>query len=65
MKLRRYVLGGYVIWWAVLVALYYGLPGLRAETWGLIGLSGAGGIVAGVAINRPPASCRGSCSPPR
>ena len=28
-------------------------PGLRAETWGLIGLSGVGGIVAGVAINRP------------
>ena len=53
MKLRRFVLGGYVIWWAVLVALYYGLPGLRAETWGLIGLSGAGGIMAGVVINRP------------
>ena len=53
MKLRRYVLGGYVIWWAVLVALYYGQPGLRAETWGLIGLSGVSGIVAGVAINRP------------
>jgi diguanylate cyclase (GGDEF)-like protein/PAS domain S-box-containing protein len=52
-KLRRYVLGGYVIWWAVLVALYYALPGLRAETWGLIGLSGVSGIVAGVAINRP------------
>ncbi|MGH3202582.1 MAG: putative bifunctional diguanylate cyclase/phosphodiesterase [Streptosporangiaceae bacterium] len=53
MKLRRYVLGGYVIWWAVLVALYYDQPGLRAETWGLIGLSGVSGIVAGVAINRP------------
>jgi diguanylate cyclase (GGDEF)-like protein/PAS domain S-box-containing protein len=52
-KLRRYVLGGYVIWWAVLVALYYGRPGLRAGTWGLIGLSGVSGIVAGVAINRP------------
>jgi diguanylate cyclase (GGDEF)-like protein/PAS domain S-box-containing protein len=52
-KLRRYVLGGYVMWWAVLVLLYYGLPGLRAETWGLIGLSGVSGIVAGVAINRP------------
>jgi diguanylate cyclase (GGDEF)-like protein/PAS domain S-box-containing protein len=52
-KLRRYVLGGYAIWWAVLVALYYGQPGLRAETWGLIGLSGVSGIVAGVAINRP------------
>ena len=53
MKLRRYVLGGYAIWWAVLVALYYGQPGLRAETWGLIGLSGVSAIVAGVAINRP------------
>ena len=53
MKSRRYVLGGYATWWAVLVALYYGLPGLRAETWGLIGLSGVIGIVAGVVINRP------------
>ncbi len=52
-KLGRYALGGYVIWWAVLVALYYGQPGLRAGTWGLIGLSGVSGIVAGVAINRP------------
>ena len=53
MELRRYALGGYVIWWAVLVALYYAQPGLRAETWGLIGLSGVCGIVAGVTINRP------------
>ena len=53
MKSRRYVLGGYVTWLAVLVALYYALPGLRTETWGLIGLSGVGGIVAGVVINRP------------
>ena len=53
MKLQRYMLGGYVIWWAVLVALYYAQPGLRAGTWGLIGLSGVGGIVAGVAVNRP------------
>ena len=53
MKLQRYVFAGYVIWWAALVALYYGQPGLRAETWGLIGLSGVGGIVAGVVINRP------------
>src|SRR6202044_3296243 len=53
MKFRRYLLAYYVAWWAVLVALYYGLPGLRAETWGLIGLSGVGGIVAGVVINRP------------
>jgi len=53
MKFRRYLLGYYVMWWAVLVALYFTLPGLRAETWGLIGLSGVGGIVAGVVINRP------------
>ena len=53
MKLQRYMLGGFVIWWAVLVALYYAQPSLRAGTWGLIGLSGVGGIVAGVAVNRP------------
>jgi diguanylate cyclase (GGDEF)-like protein/PAS domain S-box-containing protein len=52
-KSRRYVLVGYVTWLAVLVALYYALPGLRTEMWGLIGLSGVGGIVAGVVINRP------------
>ena len=51
--MQRNVFAGYVIWWTALVALYYGQPGLRAETWGLIGLSGVGGIVAGVAINRP------------
>ena len=39
--------------WPLLVALYYGWPGLRAETWGLIGLSGVAAIVAGVIINRP------------
>jgi len=51
-KLQRYVFTGYVIWWAALVALYYGRPGLRAETWGLIVLSGVGGIVAGVVMSR-------------
>ncbi len=50
---RRYVLGGYTIWIGLLIAAYYGLRGLRAETWGLIGLSGVGAIVAGVVINRP------------
>src|ERR1700728_2455433 len=53
-KLRRYVLGGYTVWLAVLIAVYYGLPGRRVEAWGLIGLSGVFGIVAGVLINRPP-----------
>jgi diguanylate cyclase (GGDEF)-like protein/PAS domain S-box-containing protein len=53
-KLRRYVLGGYTVWLALIIAAYYGLPGLRVETWGLIGLSGVFGILAGVVINRPP-----------
>jgi diguanylate cyclase (GGDEF)-like protein/PAS domain S-box-containing protein len=38
---------------ALLATAYYGLPGLRAEAWGLIGLSGVAAIVAGVIINRP------------
>jgi hypothetical protein len=50
---RRPLLGGYALWWVVLVVAYYGLPGLRTETWGLIGLSGVAAIVAGVALNRP------------
>src|SRR5580693_5500587 len=53
-KLRRYVLGGYTVWLALIIAAYFGLPGLRIETWGLIGLSGVFGILAGVLINRPP-----------
>jgi diguanylate cyclase (GGDEF)-like protein/PAS domain S-box-containing protein len=50
---RRYVIGGYTVWMAVLVAVYYGLPAVRAEAWGLIGLSGVAAIVTGVAIHRP------------
>jgi diguanylate cyclase (GGDEF)-like protein/PAS domain S-box-containing protein len=50
---RRHVLAGYFIWVVLLVAAYYGLPSLRVEAWGLIGLSGVAGIVAGVVINRP------------
>ena len=53
MKSRRHVLGGYAVWMTLLVALYFWLPGLRIETWGLIGLSGVTAIVAGVIINRP------------
>ena len=53
MKSRRYVLGGYTVWMTLLIALYYWLPGLRVEAWGLIGLSGVIAIVAGVIINRP------------
>jgi diguanylate cyclase (GGDEF)-like protein/PAS domain S-box-containing protein len=50
---RQRVLAGYVLWMALLVVTYYRVPGLRVETWGLIGLSGVGAIVAGVVINRP------------
>jgi diguanylate cyclase (GGDEF)-like protein/PAS domain S-box-containing protein len=38
---------------ALLVVTYYRVPGLRAETWGLLGLSGVAAIVTGVVINRP------------
>ena len=53
MKLRRYVLGCYAIWVALLIALYYGLSGLRIETWSLISLSGVVAIVAGTFLNHP------------
>ncbi len=47
------MLGGYALWWAVLIVAYYGLPGLRTAAWGLLGLSGVVAIVAGVLLNRP------------
>jgi len=50
---RRNVLTGYFIWMALLIAVYFGRPGLRTEAWGLIGLTGVLAIVAGVVINRP------------
>ena len=53
MTSRQRLLAAYVIWLAVLIAAYYGLPGVRSETWGMIGLSGVSAIVAGVIINRP------------
>ena len=28
---RRYAFGGYIAWMALLIAVYYKLPGLRAE----------------------------------
>ena len=52
MTSRRHVLTGYFIWVILLVAAYYRLPSLRVETWGLIGLSGVAGIVAGIVINQ-------------
>src|SRR5581483_2918186 len=52
-KSRHRVLGGYTAWMAALVAVYYLWPGVRTETWGLLGLSGVAAIVAGVILNRP------------
>ena len=50
---RQRVLPGYVLWMVLLVAMYFQVPDLRVETWGLLGLTGVGAIVAGVVINRP------------
>jgi diguanylate cyclase (GGDEF)-like protein/PAS domain S-box-containing protein len=50
---RRPLLGGYALWWIVLIVAYYRLPGLRTEAWALLGLSGVLAIVAGVVLNRP------------
>ncbi len=47
------MLVGYASWVTLLIAAYYAWPGLRVETWGLIGLSSVAGIVTGVVINRP------------
>ena len=53
MESRRYVLGGYAAWIALLVVVYYELSGLRVEAWGLICLSGVTAILAGLLLNRP------------
>ena len=53
MESRRYVLGGYTAWTALLVAVYYWVGDLRIEAWALISLSGVTAILAGLAINRP------------
>ena len=50
---RRRVLVAYAIWMTLLTVAYYGLPALRIEAWGLIGLSGVSAIVAGVVIILP------------
>jgi len=50
---KRYVLGAYAAWVVVLIVVYYQVSGLRAEAWGLIGLSGVLAILAGLRLNRP------------
>ena len=53
METKRYVLGGYAAWIALLIAVYYGRSGERIEAWGLISLSGVVAVLAGVLVNRP------------
>ena len=50
---KRYVLGGYALWVALLITVYYQWSDLRIEAWGLISLTGVAGILAGLWLNRP------------
>jgi diguanylate cyclase (GGDEF)-like protein/PAS domain S-box-containing protein len=50
---KRYVLGGYAVWVALLIVIYYWFGGLRITAWTLISLSGIVAIVAGLVLNRP------------
>ena len=50
---RRCVLAAYALWMSLLIVIYYVVPSIRCETWGVLGLSGVTAIVAGVAINSP------------
>ena len=53
MEQKRYVLSGYAVWVALLIAIYYGIDGVRIIAWALISLSGVAAVVAGVVLNRP------------
>ena len=44
MTQKRYVLSGYAVWVALLIAIYYGVGNLRIEAWALISLSGVAAI---------------------
>src|ERR1700761_4289932 len=50
---KRFVLGGYAGWIALLIAVYYEMSGFRPEAWGLISLSGVTAMVAGLLRNQP------------
>ncbi len=53
METKRYVLGGYAAWIALLIAVYYDKSDQRIEAWGLISLSGVAAVLTGVLLNRP------------
>ena len=46
-------LAGYAVLMALLVAVHYAFPSLRAEATALIGVGGSAGMLAGVAGHRP------------
>jgi diguanylate cyclase (GGDEF)-like protein/PAS domain S-box-containing protein len=50
---KRYVLGGYTAWIALLILIYYRMSDWRVEAWGLIVLSGVAAVLTGVVLNRP------------
>src|SRR6201996_2930333 len=50
---KRFVLGGYAGWIALLIAVYYEMSGFRPEAWGLISLSGVTAMMAGLLRNQP------------
>src|SRR5690242_15438081 len=53
LRAKRYVLGGYAAWIALLIVVYYQMSDRRIEAWGLIVLSGVAAVLTGVMLNRP------------
>jgi len=52
-RVKRYVLGGYAAWTALLIAVYYQMSDRRIEAWSLIVLSGVAAVLTGMVLNRP------------
>ena len=43
----------FVVWMAVLTALFYAMPHWSMVTWAAIGLSGAAAVLVGIRLHRP------------
>jgi diguanylate cyclase (GGDEF)-like protein/PAS domain S-box-containing protein len=52
-RVKRYVLGGYAAWIALLIAVYYQMSDHRIVAWSLIIFSGVAAVLTGVMLNRP------------
>ena len=50
---QRQVAAGYTAWLVLLAVAYCLVPGLRPAAWSLLGLTGVGGLVAGLLLHRP------------